>query len=171
MRLARAQRGNQSVIGHDLAFCDRAHGIDDARRHAGLAQVAAGARLEDIEQNVFRRIQRQHQDTRRRVVLHDPARCFYAIHAGQAQVHDHDVGLQPPRLFDGHRSPGFKAHMQLKDLNIILDTAQEYDIPILGTVENTKLFQEMIEMGMGELDNSAVVGVIEQKAGVGILDS
>jgi hypothetical protein len=28
----------------------------------------------------------------------------------------------------------------------------------------------MIELGMGELDNSAVVGVIEKLAGIGILD-
>jgi hypothetical protein len=37
-------------------------------------------------------------------------------------------------------------------------------------VENTKLFQQMIDSGMGELDNSAVVSVIEKLAGVGILD-
>jgi 2-hydroxy-3-oxopropionate reductase len=58
--------------------------------------------------------------------------------------------------------------MQLKDLKIILETAQEYDIPISGTTENTKLFQQMIDSGMGELDNSAVVGVIEKLAGVEI---
>jgi 2-hydroxy-3-oxopropionate reductase len=60
--------------------------------------------------------------------------------------------------------------MQLKDMNIVLDTAREFDIPISGTIENTKLFQQMIDMGMGELDNSAVVGVMERLAGVGILD-
>ena len=43
-------------------------------------------------------------------------------------------------------------------------------MPISGTIENTKLFQQMIDLGMGELDNSAVVGVIEKLAGVGILD-
>jgi 2-hydroxy-3-oxopropionate reductase len=72
-------------------------------------------------------------------------------------------------LFDGNRNPGFKAYMQLKDLKIILDTAQEYDIPVSGTAENTKLFQQMIASGMGELDNSAVVGVIEKLAGVEIV--
>ena len=60
--------------------------------------------------------------------------------------------------------------MQLKDMNIVLETAKEYDVPISGTIENTKLFQQMIDMGMGELDNSAVVGVIEKLAGIGILD-
>jgi 2-hydroxy-3-oxopropionate reductase len=97
----------------------------------------------------------------------DPRKVVEAIKAGAAQCWTLDV--KPPRLFDGNRNPGFKAHMQLKDLKIILDTAQEYDIPISGTVENTRLFQHMIDLGMGELDNSAVVGVIEEKAGIKIV--
>ncbi len=98
----------------------------------------------------------------------DPRKVVDAIKAGAAQCWSLDV--KPPRLFDGNRNPGFKAHMQLKDLKIILDTAQEYEVPIPGTLENTKLFQQMIDLGMGELDNSAVVGVIEKLAGIGILD-
>ena len=97
----------------------------------------------------------------------DPKKVVEAIKGGAAQCWTLDV--KPPRLFDGNRNPGFKAHMQLKDLKIILDTAQEYDIPVSGTAENTKLFQEMIDSGMGELDNSAVVGVIENRAGVKIV--
>lgn len=97
----------------------------------------------------------------------DPRKVVDAIKGGAAQCWTLDV--KPPRLFDGNRSPGFKAHMQLKDLGIILDTAQEYDIPVSGTAENTKLFQQMIDMGMGELDNSAVVGVIEKLAGITII--
>jgi 2-hydroxy-3-oxopropionate reductase len=97
----------------------------------------------------------------------DPRKVVEAIKGGAAQCWTLDV--KPPRLFDGNRNPGFKAHMQLKDLNIILDTAKEYDAPISSTVENTKLFQQMIDSGMGELDNSAVVGVIEKLAGVEIV--
>ena len=97
----------------------------------------------------------------------DPRKVVEAIKGGAAQCWTLDV--KPPRLFDGNRNPGFKAHMQLKDLKIILDTANEYDIPVSGTAENTKLFQQMIDSGMGELDNSAVVGVIEKLAGVEIV--
>ncbi len=97
----------------------------------------------------------------------DPKKVVDAIKAGAAQCWTLDV--KPPRLFDGNRSPGFKAYMQLKDLKIILDTAREYDIPVSGTEENTRLFQEMIDSGMGELDNSAVVGVVENRAGVKIV--
>lgn len=96
----------------------------------------------------------------------DPRKVVEAIKGGAAQCWTLDV--KPPRLFAGNRDPGFKAHMQLKDLRIILETAQEYEIPIPGTAENTKLFQQMIGLGMGELDNSAVVGVIEKLAGIEI---
>jgi 2-hydroxy-3-oxopropionate reductase len=98
----------------------------------------------------------------------DPKKVVDAIKAGAAQCWALDI--KPPRLFDGNRAPGFKSYMQLKDMNIVLDTAHEYDIPVSGTEANTKLYQQMIEMGMGELDNSAVVGVIEKLAGIGILD-
>ena len=89
------------------------------------------------------------------------------IKGGAAQCWTLDV--KPPRLFDGNRNPGFKSRMQLKDLRIVMETAKEYDIPISSTIENTKLFQQMIDAGMGELDNSAVVGVIEKLAGVEII--
>jgi len=96
----------------------------------------------------------------------DPRKVVNAIKAGAAQCWTLDV--KPPRLFDGNRNPGFKAHMQLKDLKIILETAKEYDIPVSGTETNTDLFQQMIDSGMGELDNSAVVGIIEKLAGTEI---
>jgi 2-hydroxy-3-oxopropionate reductase len=97
----------------------------------------------------------------------DPRKVVEAIKGGAAQCWTLDV--KPPRLFDGNRAPGFKAYMQLKDLNIVLDTAREYGIHVSGTEENTKLFQQMIEEGMGELDNSAVVGVIEKRAGIEVV--
>jgi 2-hydroxy-3-oxopropionate reductase len=97
----------------------------------------------------------------------DPRKVVDAIKGGAAQCWTLDV--KPPRLFEGNRSPGFKAHMQLKDMKIVMDTASEYDVPLTSTIENTKLFQQMIDSGMGELDNSAVVGVIEKLAGVKIV--
>ena len=97
----------------------------------------------------------------------DPRKVVEAIKGGAAQCWTLDV--KPPRLFDGNRNPGFKAHMQLKDLRIILETAQEYDIPISSAAEHTKLFQQMIDLGLGELDNSAVVSVMEKLAGVEIV--
>lgn len=96
----------------------------------------------------------------------DPRKVVDAIKGGAAQCWTLDV--KPPRLFDGNRQPGFKAYMQLKDMGIVLDTAKKYNIPISATEENTNFFRQMIEQGLGELDNSAVVGIIEKLAGVEI---
>jgi 2-hydroxy-3-oxopropionate reductase len=98
----------------------------------------------------------------------DARKVVEAIQGGAAQCWTLDV--KPPRLFSGNRGPGFKARMQLKDLRIIMETAREYEIPLPTTTENAKLYQTMIEMGMGELDNSAVLGVLERMAGVSLLD-
>ena len=97
----------------------------------------------------------------------DPQKVVDAIKAGAAQCWTLDV--KPPRLFAGNRNPGFKARMQLKDLKIVMETAREFGMPLSSTTENTKLFEKMIEMGMGELDNSAVVGVIEKLAGMNLM--
>ncbi len=94
----------------------------------------------------------------------DPQKVVEAIKGGAAQCWTLDV--KPPRLFAGNRNPGFKAYMQAKDLNIVLETAREYGVPLPATAEHTQLFQAMLQMGMGELDNSAVLGVLEALAGV-----
>jgi 2-hydroxy-3-oxopropionate reductase len=92
----------------------------------------------------------------------DPEKVIQAIKGGAAQCWALDV--KPERLFAGNRQPGFKAYMQAKDLGIVMDTARQYGIPLPGTAANTQLFNAMLEMGMAEMDNSAVVGVIETLA-------
>jgi 2-hydroxy-3-oxopropionate reductase len=98
----------------------------------------------------------------------DPQKVVEAIKAGAAQCWTLDV--KPPRLFEGNRQPGFKAYMQAKDLNIVMESARKYGAPLPATAENTQLFNAMLQMGMAELDNSAVVGVIEKLAGIELLD-
>ena len=98
----------------------------------------------------------------------DPQKVVEAIKGGAAQCWSLDV--KPPRLFVGNRNPGFKAYMQLKDMKIVMETAREYDMPLPSATENTRLFEQMVEMGMGELDNSAVLGVIERLAGINLVD-
>ena len=93
----------------------------------------------------------------------DPQKVVLAIKDGAAQCWALDV--KPPRLFSGNRKPGFKAYMQAKDMNIVLETAREYGIPLPATAANTQLFQAMLQMNMADLDNSGVIGVIEALAG------
>jgi 2-hydroxy-3-oxopropionate reductase len=98
----------------------------------------------------------------------DPRKVVEAIKSGAAQCWTLDV--KPPRLFAGNRAPGFKAYMQAKDLAIVLETAREYGIPLPSAAVDSQLFNAMLEMGMAELDNSAVLGVIEALAGTSLLD-
>jgi 2-hydroxy-3-oxopropionate reductase len=60
--------------------------------------------------------------------------------------------------------------MQAKDMGIVLDTAREYGIPLPSTSINTQLFNAMLQMGMENLDNSGVIGVIEALAGEMLLE-
>jgi 2-hydroxy-3-oxopropionate reductase len=98
----------------------------------------------------------------------DPQKVVDAIKGGAAQCWTLDV--KPPRLFVDNRNPGFKAHMQAKDLNIIMETARQYGIPLPSAAVDAQLFNAMLEMDMGELDNSAVLGVIESLANTKLLE-
>ena len=93
----------------------------------------------------------------------DPEKVVQAIRGGAAGCWTLDN--KPQRLFSGNREPGFKAYMQAKDLGIVIDTAREYGVPLPSAGVHAQLFNAMLEMGMRDLDNSAVVGVIEELAG------
>jgi 2-hydroxy-3-oxopropionate reductase len=97
----------------------------------------------------------------------DPQKVVQAIQGGAAQCWSLDV--KPERLFAGNRNPGFKAYMQAKDLGIVMDTAREYGTPMPAAAIHTQLFNAMLEMGMHELDNSAVIGVLESLANINLL--
>jgi 2-hydroxy-3-oxopropionate reductase len=98
----------------------------------------------------------------------DPQKVIEAIRAGAAQCWTLDV--KPPRLFQGNRQPGFKAYMQAKDLSIVMDTSRQFGLPLFSAGVHSQIFNAMLEMGMSELDNSAVIGVIEALADVRLLD-
>ncbi len=98
----------------------------------------------------------------------DPVRVMEAIRGGAAQCWTLDV--KPPRLFQGNRQPGFKAYMQAKDLNIIIETAREYGIPLPSAALDAQLYNAMLLQDLGNLDNSAVIAVIEMLAGVRLIE-
>jgi 2-hydroxy-3-oxopropionate reductase len=93
----------------------------------------------------------------------NPQKVVTAIRGGAAQCWALDN--KPQRLFAGRRDPGFKAYMQTKDLNIVMDTAREYGVPLPLTGITTQLYQAMVEMGLQDLDNSAVIAIIETLSG------
>ena len=92
----------------------------------------------------------------------DPRKVVEAIKGGSAQCWTLDV--KPQRIFAGNRAPGFKAWLQAKDLNIVLESAREYGVPLPSSAVNAQMFNAMVQTGMGEMDNSAVLGIIEMMA-------
>ncbi len=94
----------------------------------------------------------------------DPERVVQAISRGAAQCWALDT--KPPKLFARDLKPGFKAYMQVKDLKIVMDTAHTYGVPLPQTSITHQLYEAMIAMGNGDLDNSAVITVLEALAGV-----
>ena len=92
----------------------------------------------------------------------DPKKVVEAIKGGAAQCWSLDV--KPPRLFAGNRQPGFKARMQAKDLNIVMESARAFGVPLPSAAIHAQLFNAMSEQGWGDLDNSAVIGMIEMLA-------
>lgn len=89
----------------------------------------------------------------------DVARVIEAIRSGAAQCWTLDN--KPQRLLAGNRTPGFKSRLQAKDLNIVMETAREYEAVLPGTAINAQLFNAMVAAGNGDLDNSAVIQIIE----------
>ncbi len=96
----------------------------------------------------------------------DPEKVVEAIRGGAAQCWTLDN--KPQRLFAGNRTPGFKASMQYKDLNIVMDMARAYGIPLPSAAVNTQLFNALIANGLGDQDNSAVISIIEQLAQISL---
>ncbi len=92
----------------------------------------------------------------------DPHKVVEAIKGGAAQCWTLDV--KPPRIFAGNRGPGFKAHLQAKDMAIVMDTARQYGVPLPSAAVHTQLFNAMLQAGLGDMDNSAVLNIIEMLA-------
>ncbi len=89
----------------------------------------------------------------------DLEKVIEAIRGGAAQCWTLDN--KPQRLFAGNRTLGFKSSLQAKDLNIVIETAREFKMSLPGTALNSQLFNGMVASGNGDLDNSAVIQMIE----------
>lgn len=94
----------------------------------------------------------------------DPQRVVAAISRGAAQCWALDN--KAPRIFRRELGPGFKAYMQHKDINIVLDTGNTYGVPLPLTAIAQQLYRAMLAAGNEGLDNSAVITVLEALAGV-----
>jgi 2-hydroxy-3-oxopropionate reductase len=94
----------------------------------------------------------------------DPAVILKVLSGGYAQTRVMDV--RGPKIIAGDFTPGFKSKFHYKDLNIIMATARDLNVPLPATAIAHELFSALLAKGRGDLDHSAVVTVLEDMAGV-----
>ncbi|WP_286819360.1 NAD(P)-dependent oxidoreductase [Desulfobacter sp. UBA2225] len=94
----------------------------------------------------------------------DPAVILQVLSGGYAQTRVMDV--RGPRVIKGEFEPGFKSRFHYKDLNIVMDTARQLNVPLPATAVAHELFASLMATGRGELDHSAVINIIEELANV-----
>jgi len=98
----------------------------------------------------------------------DPRKVIQAIQNGAAQWWTLDN--KPHRLFAGNRKPGFKASLQAKDPNIVMESSHAFGVPLPSTAVNTQLFQAMLQSGLQDMDNSDVIEIIEKLANTRLIE-
>jgi len=92
----------------------------------------------------------------------DPAVILKVLSGGYAQTRVMDV--RGPRLIQGDFEPGFKSKFHLKDLNIIMETARDLNVPLPASAVAQQLYSALVASGRGDLDHSAVINIIEDLA-------
>ena len=94
----------------------------------------------------------------------DPAIIIKVLSGGYAQTRVMDV--RGEMVVNRDFSPGFKSKFHYKDLNIIMKTALDYNVPLPVTAVIHELFTIMIAKDRGDYDHSGVITVIEDLAGI-----
>lgn len=88
----------------------------------------------------------------------DPVPVRQALLGGFAQSRVLDIHGQ--RMIDDNYAPGFKAKLHLKDMGIVLDTAQSLGIRLPEAERVAGLIGQLVQEGGGELDSSAIARLI-----------
>ena len=94
----------------------------------------------------------------------DPAIIVEVLSGGYAQTRVMDV--RGPKIVQGDFEPGFKSRFHYKDLNIILQTGNDYQVPLPASSLVHELYGAMMAAGRGDLDHSGVITVLEDLAKV-----
>lgn len=63
-------------------------------------------------------------------------------------------------------SPMSTVHVQLKDMNLVMDLAKQYNVPIPVTAVATQYYNAMVASGRGDLDYAAILLVNEENCGI-----
>jgi 2-hydroxy-3-oxopropionate reductase len=94
----------------------------------------------------------------------DPAVILKVLGGGYAQTRVMDV--RGPKVIRGDFEPGFKSRFHYKDLNIVMETAKQLNVPLPATAIAHELFAALVASGRGDLDHSAIINIFEDLAKV-----
>jgi 2-hydroxy-3-oxopropionate reductase len=94
----------------------------------------------------------------------DAAKVREALLGGFAQSRVLEV--HGKRMLEGSFQPGFKLNLHRKDMNIVLQTGKDLNLPLLGAAQVTNLMDALLAQGKGDLDNAALISLYEMLAGM-----
>lgn len=94
----------------------------------------------------------------------DPAKVRDALLGGFAGSRILEV--HGKRMLDNDYTPGFKTRLHRKDMNIVMQTAQELALDLPGAALVTRHLDTLMNGGDAELDSAAVMTVVERLSGM-----
>ena len=94
----------------------------------------------------------------------DPANIVQVLSGGLARCGV--LENRGERMVNGDFDPGFRIRLHYKDLNIIMKTGSDYNVPLPVTSIVHELFNLAMAKDRGELDHSGLLTVVEDLAGV-----
>jgi len=94
----------------------------------------------------------------------DPAKVRDALLGGFAGSRILEV--HGKRMLDNDYTPGFKTRLHRKDMNIVMQTAQELGLELPGAALVTRHLDTLMNGGDAELDSAAVMTVVERLSGL-----
>ncbi|MCB1620376.1 MAG: NAD(P)-dependent oxidoreductase [Thiothrix sp.] len=68
------------------------------------------------------------------------------------------------RMIDNNYTPGFKARLHNKDLQIVARTLDAFDLKLHGSRLAIGYMQKLVDQGDGELDSAALARIVQQSA-------
>lgn len=94
----------------------------------------------------------------------DPARTIEAVAGGAGG--SWMLANRGPQAVARDWRPGFTVDLQQKDLRLVLEAADQYGVPLLGTAIVSQLYRTLQVAGVGGQGNHALVQALERLSGL-----
>lgn len=99
----------------------------------------------------------------------DPRKMLAAISAGAAG--SWMLSNLAPRIVNGDFAPGFMVKLAQKDLRLVLEAADEMDLPLPGTALMNQVWRSVEAGGGGDLGTQAAIQALEKWASFSVADA